>query len=332
MSNHVAIIELAKDITNGTLGNYSKDEANQKLREALNKLTGSEDGKFNVKKFRRNKIDVFEIIEEVVDARIEADVREKFKEFVDYRSVAFGDKLEFKPQSDQLFEVAKIAAGTNNLRRQRIEQGEAYRIDTDWNGVKIAEDLERFLAGHVDWTDLIDRVERSFEAEITELIFDAVTAAYSSLESPYVHRGVWDIDEFNLLIENVQAATGSMPMVLGTRAAIAKATPAYISDSMKDQRNSDGYFKVVDGITFGVIPQGYKRGTTDFVMSPDTLLVIPNGSEKDRKFIKFVMEGESLIKDVSGQANADDSMEYTLRKKYGVAAEKSKVFGAYIFA
>ncbi|WP_211749688.1 hypothetical protein [Paenibacillus sp. Marseille-Q4541] len=321
------IIELANDIVTGSLGSYSTNEANDKLREAMNKILGSENGKFNAKKLRRNKLDLFEIIEEAVDQRVEADVRERFKAFVDYRSTAFGDKLEFIPKSTEFLSVSKIAGGTNNLRRQRIGKGEAYRIDTEWYGVKIYEELERFLSGQIDWVDLINDVERAFEERITADIFKAIKDAYNGLSAPYKHTGVWDLEEFNLVVEYVRAATGLKPMVIGTRVAVSKATPAYVSNGMMEQRNSDGFFKEVDGITFGIIEQGFLPGTEQFAIDNDFLLILPNGNEK---IVKFVMEGEALIDDAKDSANADDSVEYTLRKKYGVAVEKSAKYGAYI--
>ena len=191
MSKNV-IIDLALDLAKGSLSTYSKDEANAKLREALNKLTGSEDGSFSHRKFRKNKDEIFEIIEEVVDARVEEGLRDQFDPYVDYRSTAFGDKLSFTPESDELFEVAKIAGGTNNLRRQRIAEGQPYQIDTDWYGVAIYEELERFLSGKVDWVKLIDRVEASFKAKITEQIFNAVKAHTMDLQ-PLIKKVVVSI-------------------------------------------------------------------------------------------------------------------------------------------
>lgn len=320
------IIDLATDLAKGSITNYSAEEANEKLREALNKLTGT-DGKFDAKKFRRNKNEVFEILEEVVDARVEEGIKNQFDQFVDYRSVAFGDKLQFRPETDELFEVAKIAGGTNNLRRQRIHQYETYQIDTEWNGVKIYEELERFLSGRIDWVKLIDRVERSFQTEITNDIFTAIKAAYNGLTSPYKVTGAWDVDEFNELVEHVRAQTGMTPMVIGTRLAVQKAIPLYVSGDMKDQRNKDGYFKMIDGITFGIIPQAHKIGTNEFAIDNNFLLVLPNGNEK---IVKFVMEGEAMIKEVLGQENADDTQEYTLRKKYGVGVERAAHYGVYI--
>ena len=80
---------------------------------------------------------------------------------------------------------------------------------------------------------------------------------------------------------------------------------------MKNDRNQNGYFKMVDGITFGIIPQAHKIGTDEFAIDNNFLLVLPNGNEK---IVKFVMEGEALVKEVLGQDNADDTQEYAVRK------------------
>ncbi|OZB98027.1 hypothetical protein [Paenibacillus sp. XY044] len=327
METQNAIIDLATDLLKGSVATYSKEEANEKLREALNKLTGSADGKFDAKKFRRNKNDIFEIIEEVVDVRVEEGIKDQFDQFVDYRSTAFGDKLSFLPESDELFEVAKIAGGTNNLQRQRIAEGQPYQIDTDWYGVAIYEELERFLAGRVDWVKLVNKVEASFKAKATEQIFNAVKAAYNGLTAPYKYTGSWDADEFNTLVEHVRAQTGMNPMVIGTRLAVQKAVPSYVSEDMKNARNADGYFKEVDGITFGIMPQAHKVGTDEFAIDNNFLLILPNG---DEKIVKFVMEGEALINEATG--NKDDSKEYELRKKYGVGVETATKYGVYILA
>jgi hypothetical protein len=321
-----AIIDLSNDILNDNFTKYSKQDTNEMLRVALNELCGSADGKFNPKKYRKNKDEIFEIIEEVVDTRLEEGIKDQFDQFVDYRSTAFGDKLSFKSESDELFEVAKIAGGTNNLRRQAIGSGESYQIDTDWEGVKIYEELERFLAGYVDWVKLIDKVERSFQVKIAEKIFLTIKLAYNAVEAPYKHAGPWSMVEFNKIVDHVEAATGLTPMVIGTRSAIRKVVPEYISEQMKGERNNKGYFQTIDGITFGIIPQAHKIGTDEFAIE-DFLLILPNG---DEKIVKFVMEGAALIKEVNDQTNADDTQEYVLRKKYGVAVERSAKFGVYL--
>lgn len=331
MENVQAIIDLGIDLARGKVTQFSADEANEVLRKALNELASMEDGKFDYKKFRKNKIAIFEILEEVLDVKVEEGLKSQFDRFVDYRSVAFGDKLQFRPPNRELFRVDAIAGGTNNIRRQRLGEMQPFQIETGWYGVKIYEELERFLSGRVDWTDMINRVERSFANKISEDIFVAIKAAYTGITAPFAHTGAWDLDEFNKIVEHVRAATGLTPMVIGTRMAVSKATPNanYISDQMKNDRNNNGYFTTVEGIQFGIIPQSHKIGTYDFIIDDDFLLILPNG---DEKMIKFVMEGESLIQEINGQDNADMSQEYGFFKKYGAAAVSGDIYGVYIIA
>lgn len=328
MKKNQPIIDLALDLARGKVTQYSADEANEILRKALNDVLEFKDGKFDYRKFRKNKLEVFEILEEVLDVRIEEGLKNQFDRFVDYRSVAFGDKLQFIPPNRELFRVDAIAGGTNNIRRQRLGEMQPFTIETGWYGVKIYEELERFLSGRIDWVDMINRVERSFANKITEDIFAAVKSAYNGVTAPFAHTGSWDLDEFNKIVEHVRAATGLTPMVIGTRLAVSKAVPNanYISDAMKDSRNKNGFFETVDGIEFAIIPQAHKVGTYDFVIDDDFLLILPNG---DEKMIKFVMEGESFIQESVDQDNADMSQEYAFFMKYGAGVVSGDIYGVY---
>jgi hypothetical protein len=329
MSNK-AIIDLGIDLARGSVSQYSSEQANEILRKAMLDLAGCEDGKFDYKKFRRNQVAIFEVLEEILDATIEEGIKNQFDGFVDYRSTRFGDKLSFRRKNHDLFEISMIAGGTNNLRRQRLSDS-SFTIETNWEGVKIYEELERFLAGQVDWVGMINTVDRSFQSAIASRIYQAVKAAYSGLTAPYYESGSWDIDTFNTIVDHVQAATGMKPIVFGTRAAVSKAEPKYINYGLSslEQRNQDGYFRTIDGITFSVIPQAHIPGTDTFTIDDDFLLIVPNG---DEKIIKLVTEGETLIKEVNGQDNADDSQEYTVRKKYGVGVVSASKYGVYILA
>lgn len=329
MSKYKAIIDLGIDLSRGSVTQFSAEEANATLRKAILDAIDCTDGVFNYKKYRRNKLAAFEIMEEILDVRLEEGIKNQFDSFVDYRSVKFGDSLKFRRENPDLFEIATIAGGTNNLRRQRLSDS-AFTIETGWKGVKIYEELERFLAGQVDWVAMISKVERSFTSEIAGDIYTAIKAAYSGLSAPYYETGSWDIDAFNDVVSHVEAATGMSAIVIGTKKAIQKAEPKYVTAGLDvNQRNQDGYFKTIDGTTFGVIPQAHIPGTDTFAIDDDFLLILPNG---DEKIIKFIMEGETLIKEVNGQDNADDSQEYVVRKKYGAAVAASTKYGVYILS
>lgn len=329
MSQYQAIIDLANDITQGRLGTYSVEDANEKLRVAINKAIGCEDGKFNHRKFHKKREEVFEIILEALDESFEVEIRNQFDQFVDIRSTAFGDKLAFIPRNDEMFRVDAIAGGNNNLQRQRIVGKQPYTIPTGWYGVKFYEELERFLAGRVDWADLVSRLNRSFVNKVALDIYQAIQAGYSALTAPYKVGGTYEEEKMTTLVEHVRAATGMTPAVFGTLLAIKKAVPSFQSDAMKGERNANGYFKIVDGIQYGVIPQAHKAGTDEFAIDNNFLLVVPNG---DEKLVKMVIEGEALIKETTDQNNHDDTQEYMVRKKYGVAAEVGKKYGVYILS
>lgn len=326
---HAKLIEIGKSLANGLTGNYSNEEANEKFRETLNKLIGSENGKFDFDAYRKNKVELFSIIEQVVDARVEEGIKNQLDRFVDVHSVNFGDQLSFLPETDELFEVSEIAGGTNNLRRQKLTHGVPYRVVTGWEGVKIYEELERFLAGYVDWEKFISKIERSYQQKVSEKIFTAIQYAYDNVPNPYVTAGTWDIEKFHDIVAHLEAATGMSQLVIGTRKAVRKAIPSYVSEKMKDDRNAKGYFETIDSITFGIIPQAHKAGTTDFLFDDDKLLIIPNG---DEKIVKLIFEGGTRVLDGDGQLNADLSKEYSVLKKYGVGVLTSAKFGVYKFA
>ncbi|MNZ96815.1 hypothetical protein D3C78_1160260 [compost metagenome] len=168
----------------------------------------------------------------------------------------------------------------------------------------------------------------AFVHRLKEMIYVAVKDAYSAITAPYSETGTWDVEKFNDVVAHLEARTGRTPLVLGTRKALRKVTPTYIGELSKEDRNKKGFFDTVDGITFGVIPQAHKVGTTDFAIDDDFLLIIPQG--EDERIVKVVTEGETLVKETLGQANADDSQEYTVRKKLGVAVVSSTQFGIYI--
>ena len=119
-------------------------------------------------------------------------------------------------------------------------------------------------------------------------------------------------------------------MVAGSRTSLQKAAPQYVAygGQMVDQRNQDGFFKVIDGTTFAELKQSHVPGTDNFAIG-NFLLVLPTGEEK---IVKLVLEGEPEIVEASNgnNGNADDSVEYTFRKKYGIAVVTSTRYGVYI--
>jgi hypothetical protein len=322
------IVRLGIDLAKGATGTFSTDEAEHTLRQSLVALTGGE--KFDARAFRRNKVAIFEVMEDILDVLITEGIENQFADFVDYRNVNHGDKPVFMVDDYKLFPVATIAAGNNNIRRQTLDRS-PFNVSTAYKGVKFYEDLELFLAGRVDWNKLITKVQKSFNAQIAADIYNAIVAGYSALTAPYTYTGVWDLTQFNTLVTHVEAATDRQAFVAGTKLALQKATPAYVAYNGQAvvDRNNDGFFRVVDGVTMMEIKQAHTPGTDNFAIANNFLLALPAGEEK---IVKLVLEGEPEIKEVTNNANEDDTMEYLFKKKYGVAAITSSKYGVYILS
>jgi hypothetical protein len=327
MSEQNKIVKLGIDLYKGSLGTFSATETEATLREELKSLLG---GEKNLRRaFRKNGHAIFTVMEDILDVLIVEGLEDQFSEFVDFRNVAVGDKPIFMVDDYHLFNVANIAAGTNNLRRQRLERS-PFTVTTGYKGVKIYEELERFLAGKVDWNKLIAKVQRSFNAQIAADINTALVAGYNSLNATYKVAGAWDINAFNTLVQHVEAATDRPAWVAGSRTSLQKAAPQYIAynGSVIEDRNKDGFFKVIDGTTFMELKQSHVPGTDNFAIG-NFLLVMPTGEEK---IVKLVVEGESEIVESNAgtNPNADDSVEYLFKKKYGVAVVSATKYGVYI--
>lgn len=81
-----------------------------------------------------------------------------------------------------------------------------------------------------------------------------------------------------------------------------------------------------NGTPMRMIKQVHINGTDTFAINDSFLLVLPQGEEK---IVKIVDEGESIIKEISGGQNVDQSLEYTFEKKAGVAVVTAAKYGMY---
>jgi hypothetical protein len=327
-----AVLKLAIDVYKNNVQDFSMDEGHEALRAHLAELAGSKDGKFDARAFRRNKTQIFEAMEDILDVLITEGLENQFQSFVDYRNLAFGDKNYFMVDDYRLFKVANISAGNGNLRRQRLDR-QSFEVPTHWKGVKIYDELERFLAGRVDWNKMVNKVSESFQEQIAEDIYSAIVTGYGALAAPYKATGTWDRTAMLNLVRHVKAATKKQVTVYGTLTALQNATPFQVAynGAAIEQRNALGFYRIVDGVTYQEIEQSHTPGTDNFAIGDNFLLVLPNGEDK---IIKMVSEGVPMITETSMQqtTNADKSIEYTFEKKYGVGVVTSTRYGAYVMS
>lgn len=298
------------------------------LRNLIFKAVGNEEGnnKIDFYKWQENKNKVFQIVSVAVDSVLPTVLTTELDSLAEVRNAGHGDQLVFNFEDDSLFRVGLVSAGNRDLRRQELIGG-SYTVDTDWYGVKVFAELEKFLAGHINWRSYIDRVAKSFSNFVQGKIHEAFSLSYDALRATRRQQGAYDEDQLIELADHVSTSAGNKPVaVYGTRQALRKVSQgAYESDGMKDAMNSVGYLGTVAGLDLIALPNAYKPGTEEFALDKDTLLVLP----QNEKIVSIVLEGQTLAQEITQDKRNDMQMEFETLKKLGVQVAQSAVYGMY---
>lgn len=323
------IVALANDLAMNKVTNYSTEESNDVLRKAFNELLGMEtyDSKISKRSFRKNKTEIFEIIEEVLDTNLDLDLRNQFEDWVEYRNLARGDKQGFYMPDDQVFKVAIISDGNQNLLRQRIRAGQRFTVSTDNYGVKIYEELDRFLSGQVDWNAMIQNVSRSFALQIRDDIMTAIIDNFPEVGAEYKLTNVGTAPserEVITLAQRVRARTRQNVSIYGTKLALHSVKPEVTSDAQDGERNANGYYSAIAGINMYELEQSLVNGTDDFMVPDDFLLILPESRDR---MVKVINEGESFTEEGRAEGNASMDLEYVMTNRMGIAIVPSSVYG-----
>jgi len=272
--------KLSRDVYNGSVQKYSKDEAELAIKTAVIEACG---GEWNIYSFQENKYKVFAIMSEVLSIGLGELLTGKFDEFVETRDTDLGDTIEFDVED-----------------RQKI-YGTKLTVATELMGVKIYEELDKFIAGRINWSKMIDKVMQSYAHEVAVKIYNAIYGSYSALVAPYKVNAVYDKTTLTDMIAHIEASTGQKAVVFGTKKALGKITDATPSERMKDELNMMGHYGYVAGTALLELPQAHLAGTDTFGVNDSFLLVVPNGE----KIVKLILEGDAYVYDTpAGVRNA----------------------------
>lgn len=331
-----AIIRLAVEMTKGRKSfdyndkTYSLNEATEVLRQALIDANGGSANMGDYKTYRRNKNQIFEVIEELIPVILEEGLKgdEFFANFVDERNLALGDTNEFFVEDNSTFIVTKIAHGIATPDRQRLGVGRKIAVPTTLHAVRAYEEFARFMSGRIDWPALCAKVAESFKKAIWNDIFTAfsgIDANTIGLGEDYIISGSFTAAALNTLIAHVEAATGKPATIIGTKAALAKCEGTEKSDGAKESMHSAGYYGSFDGTPMVMIRQQHKAGTNEFLFKDNEVYVVAS----DDKFLKLVHEGQTIVDDRDFTMNSDMTIEYRMFMAWGVALAISGKIGKY---
>ncbi len=332
MTEKSELVKLAKDVYKNRFNHekYTKDDAAEVLRNKFIELNGGST-KLDFKALRRNQVEIFEIIEEILKVTVLEGLPDDnfFKQFVEYKNLALGDENSFYIPDTATLVVSEIADGTQALRRQRLDVGRNLSIPTSLKGVKIYEHLSRLISGRVDFNEMLNAIDEAIRRKINDDVYTAFVGSFGDLPGGTVFNmtaaGSYDEDTLMRRIDHVEAASGKNAIIAGTRMALRKVTTALVAETAKDDMYNMGYFGSFAGTPMVRIKHVHNVGTFDFKLSEEDIYILTS----DLKPVKFVTEGEALI--VSGDAlgNMDLTQDYFFATKYGVGAVITDIFGIY---
>ena len=224
---------------------------------------------------------------------------------------------------------------------QKLGEGEPYSIKTSVYAVKVGMDIDVYLLGRKDWSELVDSVSRAFTIQTQTDMYTEFMAAGEQLPNKEQFNITRELtpenkDRFDELISDVSAANdGASVTIIGLKTDLKKLSKLadidWISEDQKKQVAEMGRLGSYEGTTLVEVPQRFAlNDVTKKLITPGKLLIMPN---VDNKFGKFVDVGETEIVEVTNKADRnDDFMTYEVQREMGVGITIDKYFGVWNIA
>lgn len=275
---------------------------------------------------------VFEILTEVIAEGFLKGVEEDefFMQFAEIKNIARGDLNEFYLEDDAILTVSQHSGNHWNIRRQKLEGGTKFSVDTKAYSVGVYADFEAFMTGRVSFARLVAKVSQALKLKVYEEVAATFASTSSQLPAEFVATGTYAEDKLIELYQHVRAEAGNA-IVVGTTKGLSTiingASVNWISEEMKVDKNTKGRIGIYNGMTLVELPVVHKANTFEFAYDDKQILVLPTTGDQ---FIKVVYEGDDYMKQTENeQENNDMSFEYLYLTKFGVKTVFSSLFGIY---
>ena len=320
MTDMNKIVKVAVDAYKGCVKDYSIADSQSLITKAFVEVNNGKTY-LDYKDIRDGKCPgLFSFLEETLSTTIVDGLQgdEYFNALCDFRNVADGEQNIFVVEDNDLFVVAETADGTQGVRRQRLGGATETAIPTVLKTVRIYEELNRVLAGKVDFNYFINKVAESFRQKLLNDVYTlwtGVTADELGGTAYFPEAGTYNEDALLDLISHVEAAAGGKPAtIVGTKKALRALKDAIDADAAKNDLYNLGYVGKFYGTPVVATPQRHKAGKTEFVMDDNILTIIAG----DAKPIKVVYEGNPIVLMGDPMTNGDFTQEYFYGEKYGM--------------
>ena len=312
-------------------GEVTKRDLEQKLRDTINNdILG---GNTLFQAYRRNKIVLFEIIEQIVTTAIGENVLDSpfINEFVEVKNRALGDNTAFYSEGGML-SVASFAGNHWDTNRQSIDLGEEFTLPKEWYYVHVYDELERFLLGVSSLDKLVDKVYKAINKYIQDRIYAQFQNVANSVPAEFSASGNTE-EALGDLCDLVQAAGGySSLTIAGTKAALRHLVNVVpdktFADSQKEAKAATGTIGEWEGNKLMVIPQTLKSGTFELALSKNQVFVMG----ADTKPIKLEFIGDTRTVEYNAQNTNDMTEGLQIQTQIGMGMLLPNYFGCFTFA
>ena len=248
--------------------------------------------------------------------------------YSDVRTIGWGDSAAFDVKPRDLFVVSKGGKSkrTTELHKQFVGQ---ITVIPEPRQMTVFVSLMKVLAGKESLADMVIKMVRSFETQLSYDIYDAFATAMGAVTntaSTGLRVAGYTQAEFVRLSQTVAAWNGgAKPVAIGTQRALAKILP--LDANYRYEIDSDfvkvGYLRNFQGTDIMVLPQ-IADWTTPFALKlSDSKIWIVSPSAQ--KIVKLVLEGSALSYTSDVYANANLVQTSTLIKSWGTAIATSAV-------
>lgn len=298
----------------GSTYNLSIDAMNEAVRSELYEKCHDRNG------FQKNKYDLFELMQEEVDAKLPPELDKFFEGFTEIHQFGPNDAPEFTIRKDRRnlrarrFAVRGSSAGSYEVFKLSKEGKVRAHMFAITDACQIA--FNDFLSGRIDWNEMLEAVTLGIADRIYDAILDCLTHIESKL--PAANKGSGSSFDPEVL-EKVLATVSvyGAPTIFCTETFARAITEGsdWASEAEKIARRNLGYLAQYKGAKIVILPQSFTDETNSTkVMDDSKAYVLPAG----RGAIFYVaLQGNTEMRDVE---NEDWSIEIQAYKRVGVAA------------
>lgn len=301
--------------------NYDYEAA---LHDELAKLLCDESGRFSRSKYRRNKNDVFELLEQNLEEVLPQSIRSSLDMFCEVINVRQGDRLSFnvKYGKQRGKQFVTRATESGNYETFRLDHGrfDVYPMAIGGAGYV---DFERYLDGVESMTDIYEVIQEGIVDRIFEMVQECLLASWNQAGRPAANKVVASNFDPAAMVKlvNTVAAYGS-PVIYCSPEFAAEMVNAIVYNNttkISDQDMIDvrerGYIGKFRGTPVIVLPQSFTdEFNTKLAMNPSFAYVLPAGKEK---LVKLGFEGSPYFREWDDH-EGDNSIDLQGYVKVGV--------------